>query len=418
MARKARSSGFETRTARLKLPIRNKPYPVLSLARGAQMTYRRCKGNGTWGIKASDGHGKYWIQRIAEADDYDEANGKQVLSFFPAQDVAKKLARGGGEADTVAPITVDKALADYRRDLTSRGASPYNADWPRRHLTALLLSKPVQLLAPRELKAWRDSLLGSITAATVNRLCKGVRAAFEVAAQHDPRIAANRNAWEVGLAGLPDAQQARNVVLTDAKVHAFVAQAYRHDPALGLLVDALATTGARPIQAAHLRVEDLHDHPSQPKLMMPKSGKGGGRNRSAQKALRYSVPITPALSKKLKQAAAGRAPGAPLLVRANGSGWGEDPSGLYRRDVREVVAAIGEDPDEVTLYALRHSNIVRMLLRNIPIRLIASLHNTSVGQIERNYSKHITEHHSDDISRAALLTDPAPAAANVVAMVR
>ena len=35
------------------------------------------------------------------------------------------------------------------------------------------------------------------------------------------------------------------------------------------------------------------------------------------------------------------------------------------------------------MYALRHSSIVRMLLRNVPIRLVASLHNTSVAMIER-----------------------------------
>src|SRR5262249_25361264 len=100
-----------------------------------------------------------------------------------------------------------------------------------------------------------------------------------------------------------------------------------------------------------------------------------------------------------------------------GSDWGKDPSANYRRDVREVFTAIGEDPDEVTLYMLRHSSIVRMLLRNIPIRLIAALHNTSVGQIERNYGKHITEHHSDDVSPIGRLSEPVPAAENVVPLV-
>ena len=85
--------------------------------------------------------------------------------------------------------------------------------------------------------------------------------------------------------------------------------------------------------------------------------------------------------------------------------------------MREVVKAIGEDPDTVTLYALRHSSIVRMLLKNIPIRLIAALHNTSVGQIERNYSRHITEHHSDDLTRIGLLSEPTPVG-NVVPLVR
>ena len=414
MARKVRHSKLETRTARLKLAVRRKPYNGPSIARGVQLHYRRNKTNGTWVLKASDGHGKYWTKAFAEADDFDESNGGKVLTFFEAQDTAKKLSRGDGESDTTAPVTVDRALIDYKRDLTSRGADPYNAEHPRRHLTAVLLAKPVALLTSRELKAWRDGLLGKLEPASINRVGTCVRAACELAAQHDRRIQ-NRDAWEVGLAVLPGAQTARNVVLPDAKVHALVAAAYRHDAALGLLVDTLATTGARPVQASRLRVEDLHDHPAKPKLMMPKAAKGGGRNRSAKKAERYSVPITLALSAKLRKAAARRAPDAPLLTQADGSSWGEDPSKAYWLDVREVLTAIGEDPNKVSIYALRHSNIVRMLLRNIPIRLIAALHNTSVQQIERNYSKHITEHHSDDLSRTGLLSESAPVGDNVVA---
>ncbi len=415
MARKRRHSGLENRSSRLKLAVRRKPYNGPALARGVVLLYRRNKGNGAWTLKASDGHGKYWTKRIGEADDYDEADGATVLTFFQAQDVAKKLARGGTETDNgTAPLTVNHALAAYRVDLAARGARVYNADQPRAHLTALLLSKPIALLTSKELKAWRDGLLGKLAPASINRLCNSVCAALELARQHDPHCIKNADAWEIGLAGLPDAQRARNVVLSDAKIHAFVAAAYRHDPSLGLLVDTLATTGARPSQAARLRVEDLHDHASKPKLMMPKSGKGGGRNRSAKKLERFSVPVTVALSKRLKAAAAGRAPDAALLLRADGEPWGDDPSLKYRYPIREVVSAIGENPDAVTLYALRHSNITRMLLKNIPIRLIASLHNTSVSQIERNYSRHITEHSSDDISRTGLLSDPAPDAANVI----
>ena len=58
-----------------------------------------------------------------------------------------------------------------------------------------------------------------------------------------------------------------------------------------------------------------------------------------------------------------------------------------------------------------------MLLRNVPIRLVASLHNTSVKMIEKHYSRYITEH-SDDISRHALLQPRADAGENVVALAR
>lgn len=70
------------------------------------------------------------------------------------------------------------------------------------------------------------------------------------------------------------------------------------------------------------------------------------------------------------------------------------------------------------VYSLRHSSIVRMLLRNASIRVVTALHNTSVSQIERNYSARITEH-SDEHARAALLEEPVtPAVDNVVAIGR
>jgi integrase len=405
MARKIRNSTLESRSARLKLAIRRKPYTGVPLGRGKTLLYRRNQGNGRWVIKASDGHGDYWTKAFADADDYADSDGDKVLGFFEAQDRARELARGDTSAVSAAPITIDGALEDYARDLAARDAGVYNARRPKAHLPGPLLATPVQLLDSKGLRRWRDGLLGKIAPATINRTCNALRAAFELAAQHDRRIQ-NRDAWETGLETLPGAQRARNVVLSDAKTHALRAAAYAHDHALGLFVDTLATTGTRPSQAARLRVEDLRDHP--PRLMMPKSAKGGGRNRSQKRLQRYSVPITPELARKLKQAAKGRAGDAPLLVRADGGSWGDEPSNFYRKVVRPVVASIGEDPDRVTVYSLRHGSIVRMLLANVPVRVVAALHNTSISQIERNYSAHITEF-SDEVARVALLSEPPPA---------
>jgi integrase len=413
MARRVSFSALESRSARLRLKIRRRPYSGPSLARGIALMYRRNKTNGTWVLKASDGHGAYWTKAFALADDFEDADAKNVLTFYQAQDQAKQLARGEDGPDS-APISIDGALKAYRRDLEARGSNPYNADWPRLHLTSVLLSKPVAMLTAVELKKWRDSLLGTMAPATVNRLCRCVCAALEQAAQHDKRIQ-NRDAWETGLAGLPNAQEVRNVIISDEKVLEFVAAAYVLDHQLGLLTDTLAITGARPSQAVRLRVEDLHDHPVRPKLMMPKSAKGGGRNRSAKKVERYSVPITRMLAVKLKAAAKDRAGDAPLLLQSNGRLWDKNPGQNYHRQIDAVVSAIGLDPADVTMYCLRHSSIVRMLLRNVPIRLVASLHNTSVAMIEKHYSKFVTEH-SDDISRHALLQPASPVGENVVAL--
>ena len=70
----------------------------------------------------------------------------------------------------------------------------------------MLLGKPVQLLTTAELKKWRDSLLGKMAPATINRVCRCLGAALELARRHDERIQ-NRQAWEIRLACLPDAQE-------------------------------------------------------------------------------------------------------------------------------------------------------------------------------------------------------------------
>jgi integrase len=281
------------------------------------------------------------------------------------------------------------------------------------HLTGVLLNKPVALLGATELRKWRDSLLANgLAPGTVNRTKTGLRAALELAAAHDPRIA-NPRAWKVGLAALPDAHRARNVILDDATVRRIVAAAHDYDRALGLMVEVAAVTGARLSQLARLEVADLQADRAEPRVLMPCSAKGRMRNKRHE---RRPVPITPALASVLKQEAEGRAADAPLLLRSNGERWGHGRSRHHRNDFRAVVEAAGLDPDQVTLSAMRHSSIVRQLLANVPIRVVATLHDTSVKMIERTYSKHIAEH-TDAIARRALLdTGQTPAAANVVTL--
>jgi hypothetical protein len=58
--------------------------------------------------------------------------------------------------------------------------------------------------------------------------------------------------------------------------------------------------------------------------------------------------------------------------------------------------------------------LVRALLANVPIRVVATTHDTSVAMIEKHYSKFIAEH-SDELSRRAFLADE-PLGDNVVAI--
>jgi integrase len=422
MARGVRHPPLETRTGRLKLPIRGKPYRGPKLGRGRRMDYRRCDGDGTWIAVTAKGDGKYRTEGFGRADDFNEANPAHgIYDFFQAIDKGNELTLGRRGKDDpvaavaaagVAPITTTKgSLKNYGTDLESRHAGVYNARHALVHLTPELANKAVALLDLDELKRWKLSLRGKIADSTINRICGSLSAAFELSAQSDKRIQ-NHDAWRIGLARLPGVEQARNVVISDAKVREFIAAAHANDVGLGLLIETLAETGARPSQVSRLRVEDLRDHQSKPTLMLPKSGKGGGRNRAEQKHERYSVPISAQLARKLRQAAQGRPSEAPLLPRSDGRPWGEDASAIYREPVQKIVKAIGLDPAKVTVYALRHSNIVRQLLAGWPVRLVAALHNTSAQMIEANYSAHITEH-AEDFAQV-LLQPEAPGGDNVV----
>ena len=71
-----------------------------------------------------------------------------------------------------------------------------------------------------------------------------------------------------------------------------------------------------------------------------------------------------------------------------------------RRQQDEVTT---DDKAAITISALRHSSIVRQLLGNVPVRVVAALHDTSVAMIERTYSRYIADH-TDAMARAAMFS--------------
>ena len=174
------------------------------------------------------------------------------------------------------------------------------------------------LLTFRDLRHWRDGLnRRGLAPASVNRSASVFKAALNLAADHDTRIA-NRSAWERGLASLPDAEQSRNVTLPQGTILNIIESAYETSgETFGLLIEVAAVTGARVSQLARLEVSDLQGDRADPRLMMPSSRKGRGRKRID----RRPVPITTIVARLLQHAAVGRSGDAPLLTRSDGNAW-------------------------------------------------------------------------------------------------
>ena len=132
-------------------------------------------------------------------------------------------------------MTVDDALNAYEKHLEAQGRDPYNAKRPRIYLSQQLLAMPVKVLGDsghKQLATWRDNLVAehglSPAAANRTRIC--LRAALNLAAETDPIQIPHTRGWNVGLVGLPDATEARRVVMPDIDV--------------GRLVSAPATPGS------------------------------------------------------------------------------------------------------------------------------------------------------------------------------
>ncbi len=404
MPRNIRFFDLETRSTRLKLPVAKKPIFV-RVGPGVGLGYRRNRTAGSWVGRFADGKGANRTEVIGLADDYENANGNRILDFWQAQERVRALARGADGPVLGRPIRVGEALEAYEADLRTRGGDAGNVARVRVHLAPDLRGMAVALLAAGDLRRWRDGLTKTLALSTVNRTCTALKAALNLAADHDERIA-NRRAWETGLGTIPDAEESRNVILSDGDIGWIIAEARALSPEFGMFVEVAAVTGARVSQLSRLEVQDLQAGRADPRLLMPTSRKG----RGTKKIQRHPVPIPAGLAVSLQGVATDRPATAPLLLKPIGDAWRKsDHSRLFRR----VVKAAHQNPAEVTIYALRHSNIVRQLLAGVPIRVVAVNHDTSVAMIERTYSRHIGDH-SDLLARGALLDTAALPRTNVV----
>jgi integrase len=360
-------------------------------------------------VVCADGKGGTWLKGFADADDFADADGKVVMNYWQAQAQARVLARGEGqEIAGDRPITVEEALAAYEGDLKARGGDLHSVARVRLHLSAKIAGAPVALLKANDLLRWRNGLRKSLAAGSVNRISNSFKAALNLAADADSRL--SRHAWSVGLKAVPGGSAARNVILPVDAIHRLVSEAYAISEEFGLLVEVHAVTGARTGQITQLTVQDVQASRVDPRLMMPASRKGKGEKRITHQP----VAIPKALTLKLKQAGKGRAPHEPLLLKPSGEAWAKsDHSRLFSR----AVVQAGLDPKKVTAYSLRHSSVVRMLLANVPIRVVATAHDTSVAMIEKNYSVHIADH-ADELLRPTLIDFNKTAGGNIVSLGR
>src|SRR5258707_3938368 len=164
MARTARNSSLETRTARARLRIRRTPY-FAKIAKGLRLGYYRGSISGSWIARLYRGDGVYATEALGIADDTLEADGVKVLDYWEAQGLAR---RWGERQRLIAEgmlregsYSVANAVTDYLAEITAekspaavQGAKYVFDAWILPDLGAIQVEK----LTTDRINRWRNKL--------------------------------------------------------------------------------------------------------------------------------------------------------------------------------------------------------------------------------------------------------------------
>lgn len=426
------ASNFEidTPSKRARLEPRKNPYWVgVSGGRGGvSLGYRKpVRGHGRWVVKVVL-EGNRVEETLAPADDDGAPHG--AITYRKAVVDALEWGRQQHAAiegrEASAPRTgptVTTAVNEYVKERLTRSKRDGTISKGRFENYVLsdpdFAKTPLSKLRATTIQQWRERLTAEpgpdddrkrLAPASVNRLLNDLRAALNASAEKHRRElpAALPAEIKVGTRAMRVATEARKQLLTDEQIKAVIDAAFAvdEDGDFGRLVLLAASTGARYSQLARIRVGGLQIQNG--RVMVPGSNKG----RSAAERSPVAVPLSDATIEKLLPAVEGRMPDEPLLMKwayrnVGPFKWEKDcrrPWGASHeiRDNWAATVARAEVPAGTIMYALRHSSIVRGLRMGLPIRLVASLHDTSSVMIEKHYSAFIVDM-TEELARRAVL---------------
>ena len=361
MAQNKRNAKLENRTNRLKLPIGGERHWV-SAGKGLSLGYRRtADGYGTWEARQRI-KGKYKYSPLGEADDYKDADGEKVLTYFDATDKARRWA-----ADFLKDPT-----AKLRESLTVRQAAEHYLAWFKDHRKAfketylnvhahiipVFGDKLASELKTTEIKAWLNKLAATPAR---KRAGKGKKLAFRSAPKTEAekrarKSSANRSltilkailnkafqdelladdtAWR-RVKPFENADEPITRFLTEAECKRLINAC---DADFRQLVKAGVFTGARYTELTTLKAKDVNLDNGSVFIQPSKSGKG------------RHIPLSPDGLDFFKTQCAGKKGGDTVFLKKDGKPWGRNH---HVRFLQAACAAAKITP-AIGFHELRHT---------------------------------------------------------------
>lgn len=375
MARPSAEHLTTTKTARVRLAARPKPY-YRHVGPGKSLGYiRRAAGPGSWLVREWNA-GRYATRVLGMADDLGRADGRDVLTFEQA---LRKATQPAIPLPKRAGLTVADAIDRYVKALESRSLHAREArQRADKHIIPVLGHIRVDRLSKTEIEQWLSGLVRDDPDDTdarrrsqdsANRILTVLRAALNHAFADDANAIGSDSAWR-RVKPFKAVAAARIDHFDAVQVRQLIAQAATFDASFAALIEAGFLSGAR---LGELTALDVRDFSAGKKALFILKGKTGTRTVSLS-----SESVT-----FFRELTADRLPGAVLLPRADGARWGKSEQ---QRPFKRAAAAAGLPPT-ASFYALRHSHISRAIEGLMPLTVLAENTGTSLAMIQKNYAK-------------------------------
>lgn len=400
MPRKVRDASLETRTARSKLKLRQKPYYRL-IEPGLHIGYRKLgTGPGTWIARRYAGGGKYNVENLRTpsndiilADDYADADGTSILTFAQAQQQARRRSTKSAFA------TISDVLDHYMNRLDTDGRSRQaiaDARWRiEAHIRPALGEITIGALTTERLRKWLADLA---SAPSRIRTPHGETQKFRVTRdQRARRATANRN-WTLLRAALNTAFRDEKIssdnvwrrvtpfkgTSTSRPRYLSAEEAKRLvnacDEEFRPLVQAALQTGARYSELGRLKVSDFSVVRQKAKAGEIKVGMVAIAQSKSGKS--RHIVLTDEGKELFAQLTAGRAGDALLLPKADGTAWGP---GHQDRRIKQAVSRAKITP-LISFHGLRHTWASLAVMGGMPLLVVAkNLGHTDTKMVEKHY---------------------------------
>ena len=408
MGRTVKDVRLQDRAARARLPVSPDIY-WRPIAEGCHIGYYRGERGGKWVARyRKPGSAKGYVkERIGEADDVRDADGKKVLDWAQAQKAAhewfENKARGGAKAG---PFTVNDALDEYLTGFRGKtGAIPTDlqsrvdavirpalghfevanlttkliADWHEARAKSpakLRTSKSAEKQNERPVKG-ADAVRGRRS--TANRDLTVLKAALNRAADHRDDLP--ESAW-MKVKPFKNVDVAKRRYLTDDESRRLVNAI---DEEFRPMAKAALLTGGRYGELRHARVSDYD--PQSKTLWLAET-------KSAAPRPAY---LDEEGAEMIELATAGKGPGDLVFIRPDGKQW--DRSQQLRRMIdafeRAKIAKTG-------FHDLRRTYGARLARKGVPMAVIAEAMGHKDERITRKHYAHLSPSYVSETVRAGI----------------